>query len=280
VNARGRRRPAPRLHPEPVPPDRLAVRAAAALAGVTGLERHDVAVVLGSGWSPAAHGIGELRVEVPFAEVPGFVPAAVPGQLGVVRSVRCGGVNVLCFLGRLHAYEGHPLDRVVHGVRTAAAAGCGTIVLTNASGGLRQGLQPGQAVLISDHLNLTGRSPLIGPRFVDLTDLYSPRLRRAARDVDPSLEEGVYAAMPGPSYETPAEVRMLRALGADLVGMSTVHEAIAARAEGMEVLGLSLVTNLAAGLSGEKVSHQEVVAAGAAASERMGSLLARVLGSL
>ena len=280
MTARGRHRPTPRQPPAPVPPDRLAARAAAVLAGATGLERHDVAVVLGSGWAPAAHAIGELRVEVPFADLPGFLPAVVPGQLGVVRSIRCGGGNVLCFLGRVHAYEGHSLDRVVHGVRTSAAAGCRTIVLTNASGGLRQGLQAGQAVLISDHLNLTGRSPLFGPRFVDLTDVYSPRLRRAAMAVDPSLEEGVYAAVPGPNYETPAEVRMLRGLGADLVGMSTVHEAIAARAEDLEVLGLSLVTNLAAGLSGQKVSHQEVVAAGAAASERMGSLLAQVLGSL
>ena len=258
----------------------MAAAAAAALAAATGLEGHDVAVVLGSGWAPAAHGIGDIRTEVAFADLPGFLAPVVPGQLGAVRSLRCGSTRVLCFLGRVHAYEGHPLARVVHGVRTAAAAGCGVVVLTNASGGLRQDMQVGQPVLISDHLNLTGRSPLVGPRFVDLTDAYSPRLRQAAAAVDPSLEEGVYASLPGPHFETPAEIRMLRALGADLVGMSTVHEAIAARAEGMEVLGLSLVTNLAAGMTGEQLSHQEVIAAGAAASERMGSLLAQVLRSL
>jgi purine-nucleoside phosphorylase len=141
-------------------------------------------------------------------------------------------------------------------------------------------MQVGQPVLIADHLNLTGRSPLIGPRFVDLTDAYSVRLRDVARGVDPSLEEGVYAGLPGPHYETPAEIRMLRVLGADLVGMSTVHETIAARAEGLEVLGISLVTNLAAGMTGEKLDHLEVMAAGAAASLRMGSLLAQVVAAL
>ena len=150
-------------------------------------------------------------------------------------------------LGRTHLYEGRGVDAVAHGVRTAAAAGCRTVVLTNAAGGLARGHGVGEPVLISDHLNLTGRSPLRGPRFVDLTDLYSPRLRALAREIDPTLAEGVYAGLPGPHFETPAEIRMLRMLGADLVGMSTVLEAIAARAEGVEVFGLSLVTNLAAG---------------------------------
>ena len=152
-----------------------------------------------------------------------------------------------------------------------------TVVLTNAAGGLRKGLTVGQAVLISDHLNMTMRTPLVGARFVDLTEGYSKRLRELARSVDPTLEEGVYAMMPGPQFETPAEIRMLQVIGADLVGMSTVHEAIAARAEGAEVLGLSLVTNLAAGLSGEPLNHLEVIEAGNAAAERMGGLLAEVI---
>ncbi|HET9891102.1 MAG TPA: purine-nucleoside phosphorylase, partial [Mycobacterium sp.] len=168
----------------------------------------------------------------------------------------------------------------VHSVRAACAAGVRAVVLTNAAGGLRQDMTVGEPVLISDHLNLTARSPLVGPQFVDLTDAYSPRLRELARQADRSLTEGVYAGLPGPHYETPAEIRMLRTLGADLVGMSTVHETIAARAAGAEVLGVSLVTNLAAGLSGEPLSHTEVLAAGAAAATRMGALLASVLEQL
>lgn len=264
----------------PSTPADAAAEAAAALAAATGVTRHDVAVVLGSGWAPAALQLGEPRGRAGFTDLPGFPAPAVPGQRGEVRSLVCGAASVLCFLGRIHAYEGHPLDDVVHGVRTAAASGCTTIVLTNAAGGLRTGMTVGQPVLISDHLNLTGRSPLTGPRFVDLTDLYGAGLRSIARSVEPTLEEGIYAGLPGPHYETPAEVRMLRTLGADLVGMSTVHEAVAARAEGMEVLGLSLVTNLAAGLTNETLDHAEVVAAGVAAAERMGSLLARVVAAL
>jgi purine-nucleoside phosphorylase len=169
---------------------------------------------------------------------------------------------------------------VVHGVRVAAAAGCRTVVLTNAAGGLRAGMAVGQPVLVADHLNLTARSPLVGPRFVDLTDLYSARLRGLVREVDPSIQEGIYAALPGPHYETPAEIRMLRTLGADLVGMSTALEAIAARADGAEVLAVSLVTNLAAGITGEPLDHTEVLAAGQTAATRMGGLLAAVIGAL
>ncbi len=173
---------------------------------------------------------------------------------------------MLAFLGRTHLYEGRGVEPVVHGVRVAAAAGCRTVVLTNACGGLRPGMAVGDPVLISDHINLTGRTPLVGPRFVDLTDLYSPRLRALVASIDPSITEGVYAAFPGPQYETPAEIRMAGTLGADLVGMSTALEAIAAHAEGCEILGLSLVTNLAAGLSGEKLDHAEVLAAGQASA--------------
>jgi purine-nucleoside phosphorylase len=194
--------------------------------------------------------------------------------------VPAGDKRVLVLLGRIHAYEGHDLRHVVHPVRTACAAGARTVVLTNAAGGLREDFQVGQPVLISDHLNLTARSPLTGAHFVDLVDAYAPRLRTLARDVDPTLADGVYAGLPGPQYETPAEIRMLRTLGADLVGMSTVHETIAARAAGAEVLGVSMVTNLAAGMTGLPLSHEEVLEAGRQSATRMGSLLAEVLARL
>jgi purine-nucleoside phosphorylase len=184
---------------------------------------------------------------------------------------------VLVLLGRIHAYEGHELADVVHPVRAACAAGVRAVVLTNAAGGLRDDFAVGQPVLISDHLNLTGGSPLVGAQFVDMVDAYSLRLRTMAREIDPTLAEGVYAGLSGPQYETPAEIRMLRTLGADLVGMSTVHETIAARAEGVEVLGLSLVSNLAAGMTGEPISHAEVLEAGREAATRMGALLAEVV---
>lgn len=254
-------------------PAGAAAAAAAVLAERTGAARHDVAVVLGSGWRPAADVLGEAVAEVPMAELPGFTPPSAVGHGGTVRSLEIGGRRVLVMLGRTHGYEGHGTAAVVHGVRTACAAGVGTVVLTNAAGGLREGMTVGQPVLIADHLNLTAASPLVGARFVDLTDAYDPALRAAAREIDDSLAEGVYAGLPGPHFETPAEIRMLRTLGADLVGMSTVHETIAARAEGARVLGISLVTNLAAGMTGEPLDHQEVLAAGQAAAERMGTLL-------
>ena len=250
-----------------------AAAAAAALARATGEAKHDVAVVLGSGWRPAADLIGDPAHELAMAELPGFVAPVVAGHGGTARSVPIGDRRVLVMLGRTHLYEGNGVGAVAHGVRTAAAAGCRTIVLTNAAGGIREGMSVGEPVLVADHLNLTGVSPLVGPRFTDLTDLYSPRLRALAREIDPTLTEGVYAGLPGPHFETPAEIRMLRGLGADLVGMSTVLEAIAARAEGAEVFALSLVTNLAAGITGAPLDHQEVLAAGAAAAARMGALL-------
>jgi len=254
--------------------------AASRWAALTGVPRHDVALVMGSGWVPAADALGPPEVEVPVTELPGFAPPAVAGHAGRIRSLQVGGQRVLVLLGRTHLYEGRGVEPVVHGVRTAAAAGCRTVVLTNAAGGVREGLSVGQPVLVSDHLNLTARSPLTGARFVDLVDLYSSRLRALVRGVDPSLEEGVYAALPGPHYETAAEIRMLRAMGADLVGMSTALEAIAARAEGMEVLGVSLVTNLAAGMTGQPLDHAEVLEAGAASAARVGQLLAQVVGQL
>ncbi|MBE1580353.1 purine-nucleoside phosphorylase [Amycolatopsis sp. TRM77291] len=249
------------------------VAAAAAIAERTGVEKHDIAVVLGSGWRPAADVIGEPEAEIPLGELPGFVAPGAVGHGGTVRSVRVGEKRALILLGRTHFYEGKGIDPVVHNVRTAAAAGARTVLLTNAAGGLREGFRVGQPVLISDHLNLTARSPIVGANFVDLTDLYAKRLRDLAREIDPSLEEGVYAGLTGPHFETPAEIHMLRTLGADLVGMSTVLEAIAARAAGVEVFGLSLVTNLAAGMTGEPLNHEEVLEAGRQSATRMGTLL-------
>ena len=254
-------------------------RAADVLKRATGAERHDVAIVLGSGWVPAIDALGEPDTDISSTDLPGFLPPAVDGHAGRIRSLQVGDKRVLAFLGRTHLYEGRGLDAVVHGVRVAAAAGCTTIILTNASGGLRQGMRPGDPVLISDHLNMTGRSPLIGARFVDMSDVYTPRLRAKVREIDPSITEGVYAMFSGPQYETPAEVRMAGIVGADLVGMSTVLEAIAARAEGCDVLGLSLVTNLAAGL-GDKLDHEEVLATGKAAATRMGELLKQLIPQL
>ncbi|MDT4904182.1 MAG: purine-nucleoside phosphorylase [Pseudonocardiales bacterium] len=250
--------------------------AAAVLADLTGIASHDVAIVLGSGWVPAIDALGPASADLPVTDLPGFLPPSVEGHAGRIRSVAVGGMRVLAFLGRTHLYEGRGVEPVVHNVRVAAAAGCRVVVLTNACGGLRAGLSVGDAVLISDHLNLTWRSPLLGPRFVDLSDVYSARLRRLVREIDPSIAEGVYAMFPGPQYETPAEVRMAGVLGADLVGMSTVLEAVAARAEGCEVLGISLVTNLAAGL-GDPLDHEEVLAVGRAAATRMGTLLGQVI---
>jgi purine-nucleoside phosphorylase len=250
----------------------------------------EVAVVLGSGWRPVADALGDAEVELPMTALPGFPAPSVPGHEGTVRSFRAGGPHVLVLLGRSHLYEGRSPAEVVHAVRTAVIAGARVVVLTNAAGGLDPGFSPGQVVLIRDHINLTGASPLSGgeppagypSRFVDLTDLYSAHLREVARSVDADsvgggLPEGVYAALRGPHYETPAEVAMLRLAGADLVGMSTALEAIAARHLGASVLGLSLVTNLAAGVSPEPLDHAEVLAAGAAAGPRLGQLLASLI---
>ncbi|AEF42299.1 Purine nucleotide phosphorylase [Hoyosella subflava DQS3-9A1] len=254
-------------------PHVLARAAANSIATRTGVAEHPIAVVLGSGWAPAASVLGAPTATIPMPELPGFaVPTAV-GHGGEIRSVAVDGTHVLVLLGRAHAYEGHPLSTVVHPIRTACAAGAHTVILTNAAGGLRGDMNVGQPVLISDHINLTGRSPLTGAQFVDLVDAYSPKLRELAQQIEPSLAEGVYAGLPGPHYETPAEIRMLRTLGADLVGMSTIHETITARAEGASVLGISLVTNLAAGMTGEPLSHEDVIEAGRTAAQRMGTLL-------
>jgi purine-nucleoside phosphorylase len=267
---------------EPSPgtdPDALAALAAKDLNAALGGE-HDVAVVMGSGWAPAADAFGAAAGSVAIGDLPGFAAPTAVGHGGEVRSVRVGDRRVLLFLGRTHLYEGRGVEPVVHGVRTAAAAGVQTVILTNAAGGLAADHRVGQAVIISDHLNLTARSPLVGAHFVDLTTLYSPRLRALAAELDPTLVDGVYAALPGPHYETPAEIRMLRTLGADLVGMSTALEAIAARAAGLEVFGLSLVTNAAAGVTGEALDADEVIAAGQAAAGRLGAFLVEFIGRL
>jgi purine-nucleoside phosphorylase len=258
-------------------PYEVAANAAGSIADRLGAPTHDTAVVLGSGWLPAADALGETAGELSTSDLPGFAPAGVEGHRGRVRSVRVGTSRVLVFAGRTHYYEGHGVAAVVHGVRVAAAAGCRAIVLTNGCGGLHRDWTPGTPVLIRDHVNLTGVSPIVGATFVDLTDLYSRRLRELCRRHDPHLPEGVYVQFPGPHYETPAEVRMAGILGGDLVGMSTTLEAIAAREAGMEVLGISLVTNLAAGIAETALDHAEVLDAGAAAAGRLGALLAAVL---
>lgn len=260
-------------------PFEVAEQAAAVIAERTGARRHDIALVLGSGWRQAGDRIGETLATIDNAEVPGFHAGAVEGHSRTMRSVAIGdtGRRALVYGTRTHFYEGRGVRPVVHAVRTAHAAGCSTVVLTNGCGGLNPAWKPGTTVLISDHINLSAQSPIEGATFVDVTDLYTPRLREIAREVDPTLEEGVYVQFRGPQYETPAEVRMAKILGGDLVGMSTGLEAIAARQVGLDVLGISLVTNLAAGISDKPLSHEEVLEAGQAAADRCADLLAAIV---
>jgi purine-nucleoside phosphorylase len=262
-------------------PQEIARQAARQIAELTGVEHHDIALTLGSGWGRAADLIGETTATVPATEVVGFSKPALEGHVGSLRSVLLpSGRRALVIGARTHYYEGHGVRRVVHSVRTAAATGATTMILTNGAGGIKRHWTPGTPVLISDHINLTADSPLEGATFVDLTDLYSARLRAIARGVDPELDEGVYCQFRGPHYETPAEVRMAEAIGGHIVGMSTALEAIAAREAGMEVLGMSLITNLAAGIQETPLSHEEVIGAGRAAEGRIGDLLARIVGAL
>ena len=253
---------------------------------------HRVAVVLGSGWSEVAEALGEVAAQLRATDLPGVAAPTVPGHDGRLRSVRVslpggGSTPVLVVAGRSHLYEGHDAASVVHLVRTAVLSGCTTVVLTNAAGSLRPEVGIGSTVLISDQLNLTGADPMCGPpppdgpasRFTDLSDLYDRELRARLLRRRPDLPEGVYAGLRGGSFETPAEIRMLRTLGADLVGMSTVLEAIAAHHLGATVVGVSLVTNLAAGLQAS-VDHEEVLAAGRAASASLTSVLGDVLAVL
>ncbi|MFV9424777.1 purine-nucleoside phosphorylase [Microbacterium sp. S1037] len=264
-----------------VDPFEVAAAAAADIARLSGVEHHDIAVTLGSGWGRAAELIGEETASFPATEVVGFSKPALEGHVGTLRSVRTpGGKNVLVIGARTHYYEGHGVRRVVHSVRTAAATGATTMILTNGAGGIRETWKPGQPVLISDHINLTADSPLEGATFIDLTDLYSKRLRDLARSIDPTLDEGVYTQFRGPHYETPAEVQMAKTIGGHIVGMSTSLEAIAARQAGMEILGFSLITNLAAGIQKTPLSHEEVLEAGREAEPVISALLARVVNAL
>ena len=253
---------------------------------LTGRGDHRVAVVLGSGLSDLAHSLVG-GAPIPYSSIEGMPASTVAGHEGALYSGAVEEVPVLVFAGRVHLYEGHSARAVTHWVRAAVDAGCSTIVLTNAAGGVNPDLEVGAPCLISDHINLTGTNPLIGPnddsvgpRFLDQTEVYDAKLRAIAHDVDPDLREGVYASLVGPTYETPAEVRMLRTLGADLVGMSTVLEAIQARYLGASVLGISVVTNQAAGLSPQPLSHDEVAEAGRRAAARLEKLLRGVVARL
>lgn len=246
----------------------------------------EVALVLGSGLGGLADAI-ESPVHIPYGEIPGFAAATVVGHAGRLVAGRLEGRRVLGYQGRSHAYEGHSAPALAMPVRVAAALGARTLIVTCAAGGVSPELAAGDLMLLEDHLNLMGQNPLVGPvlpgeeRFPDMSRAYDPVLRalaaRVAADQGTPVKAGVYAALLGPSYETPAEVRMLGRLGADAVGMSTVPEVIAARAGGMRVLGIALITNAAAGLSGAPLTHEEVVAAGAGAAERFQRLVRGVL---
>lgn len=245
------------------------------LAERTGHAAYDAVVVLGSGWASAVERWGDPFARVSMADVPHFIRPVAEGHRGEVLAYHLDGTSVLVLSGRTHLYEGLGPRPVVHGVRTAASLGARLALLTNANGSLRPGWEVGRPVLIADHLNLTGVSPIEGARFVDLTYAWSPRLRAIARDLDPGLAEGVYAQLTGPHYNTAAEAEWLRRLGADLVGMSTVPEAIAARECGLEVVGLSTVT----AIEGDDAATDpsEVVAAAERTAGRMSALLAALL---
>lgn len=258
-----------------------ASEAAATLAALTGVAHHDVALILGSGWGGAADLIGEEVASIAAADIPGFDAHAVAGHHSTFRSLRTADGRAVLVLGaRQHYYQVRDAGKVAHGVRMAAAAGCTQLVITNGCGSTRAEVGPGSVVLIEDHINFTGATPLEGATFVDLSAVYSPRLREIARGVDPTLPDGVYIQFTGPQYETPAEVRMAARMGATLVGMSTALEAIAARERGMEILGLSLVTNLAAGIGGDTLNHQEVLDAGRDAGPRISALLASIVAEM
>jgi purine-nucleoside phosphorylase len=252
--------------------------------------RPRVGLVLGSGLGRLADAL-DLELVIPFAELPGWSPATAPGHAGRLLFGLLSGVPVVVQQGRLHLYEGHSAGFVVQPVLLMGRLGAETVVLTNAAGGVNPSYGAGTLMAIADHLNLTGRSPLIGPnapevgpRFPDMTEVWDADLRarlHAAADAEEvALAEGVYACLLGPSYETPAEVRMLGTLGADAVGMSTALEAVAARWAGMRVCGVSLVTNPGAGLSGGTLSHAEVLAAAEAAGPGLARVIARFVAAL
>ncbi|MCB9832403.1 MAG: purine-nucleoside phosphorylase [Planctomycetes bacterium] len=270
--------------------DRARLEAASAALNRQLGSRPAIGIVLGSGLAPLAAEVVEAR-RIPTSSLPGYPPSTVLGHEGVFLAGKIAERELLMLSGRIHAYEGYGLDEVVMPVRLMALAGVRTLILTNAAGGLAPEFQPGDLMLIEDHLNLQGNSPLRGPnvadwgpRFPDMTEVYSRRLRElalaraGAQGLD--LRRGVYASCPGPQYETPAEIRMLRALGADAVGMSTVPEAIVARHMGLEVLAFSVISNLAAGISPTPLDHEEVVAAGLAVGPRLAALVRAIVADL
>jgi purine-nucleoside phosphorylase len=271
-----------------VNPYELAEQSAAVVAEKTGVAQHDVLVVLGSGWADAADALGTSSAAFSSQELPGFVAPSALGHSPMIRSINRNGTRVLLFLGRVHMYEGHEPAHVVHAVRTAAIAGCKIALLTNGAGYMNTSWNVGDPVLISDHINLTGRSPLTGEnppsaygsRFCDLTDLYETELRDLVREVRPGIAEGVYVGIGGPHFETPAEIRAFHGMGAELVGMSTVLESIAARHMNMRVLGLSMATNPAAGFSKVKLDADDVIAAGNAAAKGLGDMLGQIIDKL
>jgi purine-nucleoside phosphorylase len=253
------------------------------LVDATGRSDHRVAVILGSGLSSLAASLTGAE-PIPYASVTGLPASGVPGHEGSLYSGEVEGTPALVFAGRVHLYEGRSPAEVVKAVEMSVYGGCSTVILTNAAGAIAEHLEIGAPCLVSDHLNLTGSNPLAGVsdsgRFVDMTEAYDPSLRALARAVDPELLEGVYAGLLGPSYETPAEVRMLARLGADLVGMSTVLETIAARRRGARVLGISVPTNRAAGLGSRPLDHTEVAEVGRRAADRLEGLLRGVMRDL
>ena len=260
---------------------KVASLAADKIRELTGIEKHRLALVLGSGWAKSADQIGEIVSEIDADQIPGFLHSRIPGHSGTLQSLALPSGDFALIVGaRTHFYEDKGVRAVAHSVRTAAATGAKIMVLTNGAGGIKESWKPGTPVLISDHINLTASSPLEGATFIDLTDLYSRRLRDIAQSVDSSLDEGVYVQFRGPHYETPAEVQMAKTMGGHIVGMSTALEAIAAREAGMEVLGLSLITNLAAGISPHPLSHTEVIDAGKAAEPVISKLLADIVSKL
>lgn len=260
-------------------PFAIAREAAMQIEYITSVPKHDIALTLGSGWGLTADHLGEVTHTIDATEIVGFNASQVAGHTGTLKSVLLpNGKRVLIIGARTHYYEGHGVRAVAHSVRTAAACGVKTMVLTNGAGSIRPEWKPGTVVLIKDHINLTADSPLEGATFIDLTDLYSTRLRHIAHEVDHTLPAGTYCQLRGSQYETVAEVRMLDIIGGDLAGMSTALEAIAAREAGMEVLGLTLVTNHAAGVvTGEALSHAEVLQTGKENEVRLAGLLSNII---
>ena len=272
-----------------VPASELIRRARDAVAARLGNLRPRVAIVLGSGLGPLADAVQSV-IRIPQSAIPGFPEPGVAGHKGELVAGTLDGVAVVVQSGRFHLYEGHPPEVAALPARVFHALGVATLILTNAAGGIRPTFRPGTLMLIADHINLMWKNPLIGPvapgdaRFPDMSDPYDGGLRKiaraVARDARIPLEEGVYAGLLGPSYETPAEVRMLQRIGADAVGMSTVPEVIAARARGMRCLGFSTITNLAAGLSAQPLSHAEVLEVGTRVAGQLGTLIKGVLREL